>query len=329
MEVTQVKGDVETHPSISPGDPFADFETWDAGNILQTEEKTDSMLRYEYARSVLAVGMSIEDRLGTNPYQFGFIGSTDSHTALSTADADNYFGKFPNSEPALGRAEGLMGGKWLNATLSSAGYVGVWSPENSREGIFSALTRREVYASTGPRITLRFFGGWQYQPEDLSRGDFAEHAYALGTPMGGTLTETETGAAPRFLVAAAKDPAGANLDRIQIIKVWNDTNGQYRESIVDVAVANRAGMDAPQAYSDQPGLGVTPQQFSGQAALSGYWEDPDFDPALRAAYYARVLEVATPRWTTYDVSKFGGETPDEVPESVQQRAYTSPIWYSP
>ena len=329
MEVTQVKGDVETHPSISPSDPFADFETWDAGNILQTEEKTDLMLRYEYARSVLAVGMSIEDRLGTNPYQFGFIGSTDSHTALSTADANNYFGKFPNSEPALGRAEGLMGGKWLNATLSSAGYAGVWSTENSREGIFSALTRREVYASTGPRITLRFFGGWQYQREDLSRADFAEHAYALGTPMGGTLKEAQTGSLPGFLVAAAKDPAGANLDRIQIIKVWNDTDGQYHESIVDVAVANRAGMDAPQAYSDQPGLGVTPQEFSGQAALSGYWEDLDFDPALRASYYARVLEVATPRWTTYDVSEFGGETPDEVPESVQQRAYTSPIWYSP
>ena len=329
MEVTQVKGDVETHPSISPGDPFADFETWDAGNILQTEEKTDLMLRYEYARSVLAVGMSIEDRLGTNPYQFGFIGSTDSHTALSTADADNYFGKFPNSEPALGRAEGLMGGKWLNATLSSAGYIGLWSPENSREGIFSALTRREVYASTGPRITLRFFGGWQYQMEDLSRADFAEHAYVHGTPMGGTLPKAEAGSVPRFLVAAVKDPAGANLDRIQIIKVWNDTNGQYRESIVDVVAANGAGINALQTYPDQTGLEVDPEQSSGQAALSGYWEDPDFDPALRAAYYVRVLEVATPRWTTYDVYEFGGETPGEVPESVQQRAYTSPIWYSP
>lgn len=329
MEITQVKGDAETHPAISPSDPFADFETWDASNILLTEEKKESMLKYEYARSVLAVGMSIEDQFGTNPYQFGFVGSTDSHTALSTADADNYFGKFPNSEPALGRAEGLMGGKWLNATLSSAGYVAVWAPENSRKAIFSALKRREVYASTGPRISVRFFGGWEYQQADISRGDFVENAYSLGSPMGGTLGESPSGVSPRFLVAAAKDPVGANLDRIQIIKVWNDTNGQYRESIVDVITADQAELEASKKYSGDAALLEAFKETNGRAVLSGYWEDPDFDPALRASYYARVLEVATPRWTTHDVRKFGGESPDNVPEFIQQRAYTSPIWYRP
>jgi hypothetical protein len=329
MEVTQVKGDVETHPAISPDDPFAAFETWDAGNILQTEEKTEAMLKYEYARSVLAVGMSLEDEFGTNPYQFGFVGSTDSHTALSTADADNYFGKFPNSEPALGRAEGLMGGKWLNATLSSAGYVAVWAPENSRKAIFSALKRREVYASTGPRISVRFFGGWAYQQADISRSDFAENAYELGVPMGGTLGAYRSGVSPKFLVAAAKDPLGANLDRIQIIKVWNDTDGQYRESIVDVMTADQAEINLSQNFTDDTSPLKMAEESAGRAALSGYWEDPDFDPALRASYYARVLEVATPRWTTHDVRKFGGESPDDVPEFIQQRAYTSPIWYRP
>lgn len=329
MEITQVKGDAETHPAISPSDPFADFETWDASNILLTEEKKESMLKYEYARSVLAVGMSIEDQFGTNPYQFGFVGSTDSHTALSTADADNYFGKFPNSEPALGRAEGLMGGKWLNATLSSAGYVAVWAPENSRKAIFSALKRREVYASTGPRISVRFFGGWKYQQADISRGDFVENAYSLGSPMGGTLGESPSGVSPRFLVAAAKDPVGANLDRIQIIKVWNDTNGRYRESIVDVITADQAELEASKKRKGDAAFLGASKETNGQALLSGYWEDSDFDPALRASYYARVLEVATPRWTTHDVRKFGGESPDDVPEFVQQRAYTSPIWYRP
>lgn len=329
MEVTQVKGDVETHPAISPDDPFAAFETWDAGNILQTEEKTEAMLKYEYARSVLAVGMSLEDEFGTNPYQFGFVGSTDSHTALSTADADNYFGKFPNSEPALGRAEGLMGGKWPNATLSSAGYVGVWTQENSRKAIFAALNRREVYASTGPRITVRFFGGWAYQQADISRSDFAENAYELGVPMGGTLGAYRSGVSPKFLVAAAKDPLGANLDRIQIIKVWNDTDGQYRESIVDVMTADQAEINLSQNFTDDTSPLKMAEESAGRAALSGYWEDPDFDPALRASYYARVLEEATPRWTTHDVRKFGGESPNDVPEFIQQRAYTSPIWYRP
>ena len=329
MEITQVKGDVETHPLISPNDWFADFETWDAGNILQTEQKTESMLRYEYARSVLAVGMSLDDQFGTNPYQFGFVGSTDSHTALSTADADNFFGKFPNSEPALNRADGLMGGKWINATLSSAGYVGVWAAENSRKEIFAALTRKEVYASTGPRITVRFFGGWKYQPSDISRGDFIENAYATGKPMGATLTESTLGQAPRFLVAATKDPAGANLDRIQIIKVWNDANGQYRELIADVSNSEMSESNRLPGSSRGKSSIAPSGYIEGRASLSGYWEDPHFDPRISASYYARVLEVATPRWTSFDVLRYGGRAPNNVPEFVQQRAYTSPIWYRP
>jgi hypothetical protein len=213
--------------------------------------------------------------------------------------------------------------------LSSAGYVAVWAPENSRKAIFSALKRREVYASTGPRISVRFFGGWAYQQADISRSDFAENAYELGVPMGGTLGAYRSGVSPKFLVAAAKDPLGANLDRIQIIKVWNDTDGQYRESIVDVMTADQAEINLSQNFTDDTSPLKMAEESAGRAALSGYWEDPDFDPALRASYYARVLEVATPRWTTHDVRKFGGESPDDVPEFIQQRAYTSPIWYRP
>lgn len=329
-EMTQVKGDGETHPKLSPNDEFADFETWDVGNIAMSEGKTDDMLEFEYARSALNVGLRLENQLGVNPYKFGMIGSTDSHTALATADNDNFFGKFPGSEPTIGRFTNKMAGSlWPNVTISSSGYTAVWAKENTREEIFNALKRKEVYASTGPRITLRFFGGWDLNIQDLNASNFADRGYKKGVPMGGTL---ETSAkAPTFLLRAMRDPIGANLDRAQIIKGWVDNDGISHEKIYDVALSNNRVVKSD-GKVDPVGNTVNLEDATysngiGAAELSASWTDPEFDPKIDAFYYARVLEIPTPRWSTYDAVRFGVERPDSVPATLQERVYSSPIWY--
>ena len=333
FEATQVKGDAETHPLLSPDDPFADFETWDAGNILATEEKTPDMLVTEYARSLLGVGIATHDSLGVNPYQFGLIGSTDSHTALSTADAGNYFGKFADSEPSVDRTSLMMAGRWSNAILSSSGYVAVWAEDNTREALFDALQRREVYASTGPRITLRLFAGWGFTGEELYDADFAAQGYRAGVPMGGQLNGSceETGQVS-ILVRASRDPMGANLDRIQIVKGWMD-QGEHRERVYDVALSDgRKVGEAGQVLEVGNTVDIQSAAYAntiGAAELGTLWTDRDFDPEQRAFYYARVLEIPTPRWTTHDAAAFGIPPPDNVPGSVQQRVYSSPVWYEP
>ena len=333
FEATQVKGDAETHPLLSPDDPFADFETWDAGNILATEEKTPDMLVTEYARSLLGVGIATHDSLGVNPYQFGLIGSTDSHTALSTADAGNYFGKFADSEPSVDRTSLMMAGRWSNAILSSSGYVAVWAEDNTREALFDALQRREVYASTGPRITLRLFAGWGFTGEELYDADFAAQGYRAGVPMGGQLTGSceETGQVS-ILVKASRDPMGANLDRIQIVKGWMD-QGEHRERVYDVALSDgRTVGEAGQVLEVGNTVDIQSAAYAntiGAAELGTVWTDWDFDPEQQAFYYARVLEIPTPRWTTHDAAAFGIPPPDNVPGSVQQRVYSSPVWYEP
>jgi len=333
FEVTQVKGDAETHPLLSPDDPFADFETWDAGNILATEEKTPDMLVTEYARSLLGVGIATHDALGVNPYQFGLIGSTDSHTALSTADARNYFGKFADSEPSLERTSLLMAGRWSNAILSSSGYVAVWAEDNTREALFDALQRREVYASTGPRIALRLFAGWGFTGEELDDADFAAQGYSAGVPMGGQLNGTcEQRGQLRILVKASKDPLGAHLDRIQIVKGWMD-QGEHRERVYDVALSDgrKVGEDGqvPEVGNTVDSQSATYANTIGAAELGTVWIDREFDPEQQAFYYARVLEIPTPRWTTYDAAAFEIPPPDNVPRTVQQRVYSSPVWYEP
>lgn len=333
FEATQVKGDAETHPLLSPDDPFADFETWDAGNILATEEKTPDMLVTEYARSLLGVGIATHDSLGVNPYQFGLIGSTDSHTALSTADAGNYFGKFADSEPSVDRTSLMMAGRWSNAILSSSGYVAVWAEDNTREALFDALQRREVYASTGPRITLRLFAGWGFTGEELYDADFAAQGYRAGVPMGGQLNGSceETGQVS-ILVRASRDPMGANLDRIQIVKGWMD-QGEHRERVYDVALSDgRKVGEAGQVLEVGNTVDIQSAAYAntiGAAELGTVWTDRDFDPEQQAFYYARVLEIPTPRWTTHDAAAFGIPPPDNVPGSVQQRVYSSPVWYEP
>ena len=335
-EVTQVKGDGEAHPTLSPDDEFADFENWDWDNIGRTEEKQDWMLQHEYARGALKLGLKYEQELGVNPYKVGLIGSTDGHNSLVTAEEDNFFGKFPESEPDPARLENAMAHDqlWENWHIVASGYAAVWARENTREAIFDAMKRREVYATTGSRITVRFFGGWDYQEEDVHRPAWLDVAYSKGVPMGGDLTAAPRGKPPVFIVHAMKDPDGANLDRIQIIKGWLDRRGRLKEKVYEVVWAGDRSLDP--TTGKLPPIGNTVDVASatwlntiGAAQLSGYWQDPDFKASERAFYYVRVLEIPTPRWTTYDAAWFDLELKKEIPKTLQDRAYTSPIWYTP
>ena len=337
-EVTQMKGDGETHPFLSPNDEFADYETWDKGNLDLSEAKQDSMLEFEYARAALKNGLAHEQQLGTNPYKFGMIGSTDSHTGLATADEDNFFGKTSAHEPNPERMshpfiQSPSGAVILGWETVASGYAAVWASENTREALWDAMERKETYATTGPRMIVRFFGGFDFEPEDLETHSPASIGYAKGVPMGGDLSAAPKGKSPTFLVAALKDPLGANLDRVQVIKGWLAEDGSLHERVFDVAWS---GDRKPDATGKLPAVGDTVDVKSatwtntiGDRQLMRVWQDPDFDPALRAFYYARVIEIPTPRWTAHDARYFGLGAPDGVPMTTQERAYTSPIWYSP
>ena len=320
IEVTQIKGDSETLPSISPNDEFAGHETW--ANLAKPQQKADA--RQSYARSALQAGLALGAELGANPFKFGMIGSTDSHTGLATADEDNFWGKMGASEPSPYRTR-------TQAQFSSSGYAAVWATENTRDAIFAALKRREVYATTGPRITLRFFGGWDYVGDDASKPNLAEIGYRKGVPMGGDLVQGTKSDPPSFLLSAVKDPDGANLDRVQVIKGWQDAEGGLHERVYDVAWSDDRviGEDGK-----LPGVGSTVDLETatyvnsiGSASLATTWTDPAFNPSEAAFYYVRVIQIPTPRWTTYDATFYDlGDGPREV---IQERAYSSPIWYTP
>ena len=335
-EVTQIKGDGEAHPFLSPDDEFADYETWDSGNLDMSEAKTDSMLAGEYAREALKRGLLIEDRLGTNPFKFGMIGSTDSHTSLATTEEENFWGKHSGSEPGSERWKHPFTkteqGEFAGWQPTASGLAAVWATENTRQAIFDALERKEVYATTGTRIVVRFFGGWSYSEDDLVGRSPAKAGYRKGVPMGSDLPPRRSAGAPRFLVYALKDPIGANLDRLQIVKGWVDAEGVARETVFDVAWS---GDRSPDADGKLPSVGDTVDvaratwtNTIGASELATVWEDPDFDPSLDAFYYARVLEIPTPRWIAYDALRFGFELPEGVPAKGQERGYTSPIWYA-
>ncbi|WP_170770031.1 DUF3604 domain-containing protein [Ruegeria lacuscaerulensis] len=336
-EITQIKGDGETHPFLSPNDEFADYETWDKSNLGPTL-KEDWMLQYEYAREALKNGLKLEAQFGTNPYKFGVVGSTDSHTALATAEEDNFFGKHSGVEPEPGRWQHVVGEfdalRILGWEMAASGYAAVWAQDNTREAIFDAMERKEVYGTTGSRIAVRFFGGWDFTEADARSRLPAEIGYEKGVPMGGDLADATQGAdAPTFLVAALKDPFSGNLDRVQIVKGWLNSSGETEERVYDVAWS---GDREPDADGNLPTVGNTVDVATGtftnsigSPELITVWKDPDFDPSMSAFYYARVLEIPTPRWTIYDAVRFGDELPAEVPTSTQERAYTSPIWYTP
>lgn len=339
IEVTQIKGDGETHPFLSPNDEFADYETWDKSNLSFLSPKQDGMLEYEYARSALKNGLALEKQTGVNPYKFGVIGSTDSHTGLATSDEDNFFGKMTSVEPMQGRANknffevaastGIVVQHWETA---SSGYAAVWARDNTRKDLFDSMQRKEVYATTGPRMTVRFFGGWNFRQDAVDRHDYVAHAYQNGVPMGGTLTASNENKAPTFMVSALKDPLGANLDRIQIVKGWLDADGNTQEKVYNVAASDNRKIRGNKVKPVGNTVDVDTASYTnsiGDASLGVVWQDPDFDPNLSSFYYARVLEIPTPRWTTIDEEHFGEAAPEQSPKFGQERAYTSAIWYEP
>ncbi len=361
LEVTQYKGDSEAHPFLSPNDEFADYETWDRAAIGSARVEGASF-EGDYARSALKNGLAIERRVGTNPFKFGMIGSTDAHTGLGTAGEDNFWGKAtkteagperwktglfpeaPDGDAAAGMGDEILAVfaeqsaavQWYEWEMAASGYAAVWATENTREALFEAMQRRETYATTGPRMTVRFFGGFDFDAADAVAPDLARVGYAKGVPMGGDLTRADRGdaEAPSFLVAALRDPEGANLDRVQIVKGWVDQKGSTQERIFDVAVSGGRRIGSDGRARDDVGSTVDVENATwrnsiGASHLAAHWTDPDFDPDLRAFYYVRVIEIPKPRWTAYDAKYFGVEMGAEVPMTTRDRAYTSPIWYTP
>jgi Protein of unknown function (DUF3604) len=337
VEITQIKGDSESHPFMSPNDEFASYGDagWEMGNLNMSAAATPEMQPGSYVREALKRGLLIEQRTGQNPYKYGVVGSTDSHTSLATADDDNFFGKHPGAEPSaqratksqgLGRKDERKGWNYL-----SSGYAAVWATSNTRTAIFDAMMRKEVYATTGPRMVLRVFGGWDFKADDL-KSDWVKAGYQRGVPMGGTL-KTGSGV-PSFVISALKDPQGANLDRVQVVKGWVDASGQAQEKIFDVVwsdMAKRAavGGKVPAVGDTVDTATATYQNSIGAPSLATVWSDPEFDPKQRAFYYVRVLEIPTPNWVNYDMVRFKLTLDPSIPLKQQERGYTSPIWYNP
>jgi hypothetical protein len=339
IEVTQIKGDSEAHPMLSPNDEFADYETWDKSNLDGTEAKQPEMLQYEYTREALKTGLKLEKKLGVNPFKVGMIGSTDAHTSFAAVEEENFFGKHSGVEPEPHRWEHVViAAPDPNFTImgwqqAASGYAAVWASENTREAIFDAMMRKETYATTGSRITVRFFGGWNFTAEDTETRLPAGLGYAKGVPMGGDLRKAPGGKSPSFLVAALKDPYSGNLDRIQIVKGWMNKDGKTEEKVYDVVWSDdrKLGVDGklPPVGNTVNVEKATWKNTIGSTELISVWTDPEFDASLSAFYYARVIEIPTPRWTAYDALRFGVNMTPNVPMITQERAYTSPIWYTP
>ena len=357
VEMTQIKGDSETHPNLSPTDEFADYETYD--HLITTEGAearnmfTDGFLGQlsaqdrelvlknkqqiakvgDYARSALKRGLVIEDRIGVNPYKFGMIGSTDSHTGMASAEENNFHGKMAIDSTPETKAKDVIPGTpgW---DMGAAGLVAVYAEQNTRESLFDAMQRKEVYATTGPRIQLRFFGGWEFLPSDVSASDMVAIGYKKGVPMGSDLSKAPAGKAPSFMIAAMKDPVDANLDRVQVVKGWLDKDGKPQEKVFNVALADGRTVGADGKVTP---VGNTVDLKTGKytnsigdAQLATVWTDPEFDPGLRAFYYVRVLQIPTPRHTLFDTIALGIDPKESGnPATIQERAYSSPVWYTP
>ena len=344
-EVTQMKGDGEAHPALSPDDEFADYGTWDKGSF-GPEPKTPEMLPREYAREAYKRGLAYEEGIGANPFKFGMIGSTDTHTSLATVKENNYFGKASPGEPSADpeRFEEMITGFFQEPggpditirhfkTLA-AGLAAVWATDNTREALWDAIHRKEVYATTGTRMTVRVFAGWDFDASEVQRPDFAETGYVRGVPMGGDLSNAPEGKVPTFMIRALRDVDGANLDRIQIVKGWLDGEGELHEQVYDVLCSDDRTVNDKHRCERPVGNTVDIESATytnsiGDALMLAYWKDPAFDPQQRVFYYVRVLEIPTPRWTTYDAAFFGVERPEGVEPTHQERAYSSPIWYTP
>lgn len=330
-EITQIKGDSETHPSLSPDDEFADFETYPF--YIQRNPEPYDPQSGDYIRAALKTGLLLESQTGVNPYQFGFIGSTDSHTGLSSAEEPNFWGKMARDSIPENKVSSIIAGGSTGWSMSASGLAAVWAVENTRSALLDAFKRKEVYATSGPRIRVRVFGGWDFIPEDLAGDRFTQTGYTDGVPMGGELVASESAAAPTFMVAALKDPLSGNLDRLQMVKGWLAENGITWEHVYNIAWSGERQLDSegrlePVGDSVDRKTGRYSNDI-GTDQLQTVWTDPDFDPSAPAFYYVRVLQIPTPRHALLDAISLGLEEPSEGPSVIQERAYTSPIWYKP
>lgn len=341
-EIMQIKGTSDTHPMLSPEDEFADFEIL-SGQLNAGADFSEP--RGSYARDALRAGIEFAHTEGFNPYRFGVIGSSDSHNASSSIEENNHHGKLPLMDGSaglrLGKSIFVPGSLHRSSKWGAAGLAGVWAQENTRESVYDALARRETFATSGPRIRLRFFGSFDYSPDMLQSSELLELAYARGVPMGGILPARgeagsnvapageDTSSAPTFIAWVARDPEGANLDRLQIIKGWVDAGGVSHERVYEVALSDGRKADAngniPPVGNTVDVASATYSNTIGAGQLRAMWRDPDFDPQQEAFYYARAIEIPTPRWSTYDAMRLGVEAPDPV--SLQERAISSAIWY--
>jgi hypothetical protein len=338
--VTQTKGQSESHPTLSPNDEFAgqNIFNWDKGNMTFSEMKKPSMLEFEYARGALKNGLLLKEKLGINPFKFGMIGSTDSHSSLSSTDDNNFYGKFSSQTFDHNRSntnyrhdESGKGLARMGWEYCASGYAAVWAKSNSRKDIWDAMKRKEVYGTTGSRMQVRFFGGWDFNKKDIQKANYVSLGYQKGVPMGGDIAPNSSKKAPNFMIHAAKDPKGAHLDKIQIIKGWTK-GGKTFEKIYDVAWAGKRKLDKNNKVASVGNTvdlkTATYTNTIGATELATVWTDPDFDPSVEAFYYVRVLEIPTPHWTLYDAVRYGVTHPKETPSVNIEKAYSSPIWYS-
>lgn len=332
VEATQIKGDSEAHPKLSPNDEFADFELFDFA--LTPDGTRPEPTKADYIRNGLMRGLEVEKKFGTNPYKLGMIGATDAHTGIPAVAENNFAGKGQHDSKPEMRPHATGIGSSKGWDMAAAGYAGVWANENTREALVAAFKRKEVYATSGPRITLRFFGGYEYAEAD-AKSDIVSVGYDKGTPMGGDLSSALDGKAPTFLIAAMKDPNSGNLDRIQVVKGYLNDEGEAEERIYDVAVSDGRTIGEDGRCKTPVGntVNLKTAEYTndiGDAELSAYWQDPDFEPSKRAFYYVRVLEIPTPRYSLIDSVALGIDWKDtNRPATIQERAYSSPIWYTP
>jgi Protein of unknown function (DUF3604) len=339
VEATQIKGDSETHPDLTPDDSFAEFERFNFYLQAFPQAQGYKVQVGDTVRSALKNGLELNNDIGVNPFKVGMIGSTDAHTSIASAEEANFWGKVAtDSTPATKRRDDPSGYADGNQSfngwnMSASGLAAVWSTDNSREAIVAAMKRRETYATTGPRIQVRLFAGWDFTPADAESAEIADIGYAGGVPMGGELSATPDKTAPRFLLRATRGPGDHNLDRIQIIKGWTDSSGKAREKIFNVAWSGDRQLDGDGKLSAVGSTADIQTGFTantiGEAELATVWIDPEFDSAQSAFYYARVLQIPTVRHSQLDAIALGINTPYEGPATIQDRAYTSPIWYTP
>ena len=328
-EVSQIKGTAMSHPDLSPDDEFADFELY---NLTFGDSPQDCEPKGSYVRQALKDGLAFKQELGVNPYKFGFIGSTDGHNASSPLEENNFTGKIGVVDGTMTRRlqgvnENQRWGKWSAGSLA-----GVWAEENTRDAIFDAINRKEVFATSGPRIKLRFFGGYDLEESILNQADWEKVAYSSASPMGSDLSSKSSASGPSFLVWAVKDPESGNLDRLQIIKGWIDGEGQSQEKVFEVSWAGKRQLDD---YGHLSAIGNTVDVATatytntiGAVELKAIWKDPEFSAEEDAFYYVRVLEIPTPRWNVYDAKAAGESVPAGTVSSIQERAWSSPIWYT-